>query len=233
MIIYKGPSKLNGKPIVAILTLTSENRKTGQMGQLWILPQRSAPVTAAQTGYDEAVCGDCPMRHSLGGACYVNVGRGPQAVWKSWRKGNYPDNTALKAFRFLRGIRIRLGAYGDPAALPFDVVRKLLALTRAEWTGYTHQWRVCDPRFKTVVMASCDSLADYVEAKAKGWRTFRVVADYAENTRNERVCANDSHGTQCRDCMACHGGKGADISIQVHGSMAGRWLNLQETEAAG
>ena len=233
MIVYKGPSLLNGKPIVAIMTLTSENRKTGQMAQLWILPQLSAPVTAVKTGYDEAVCGDCPMRQYSGGACYVNPGRGPQGVWKSWKRGNYQDNTALKPFRFLRGLPVRLGAYGDPAALPFEVIRKILDLTRAGHTGYTHQWRSCDQRLKGLVMASCDSYADYVEAKAKGWRSFRVVADYDDMVQNERVCANDSHGTQCRDCMACHGGPGADISIKVHGYVASRWLNLQETEAAG
>lgn len=233
MLIYKGPSKLNGKPIVAILTLESNNAKTGNMGQLWILPQRSAPVTASQTGYDEAVCGNCSLRHFLGGACYVNQGRGPQGVWKAWRGGKYFDNCALKPFDFMRGIRVRLGAYGDPAALPFKVIRKLLEITRAPWTGYTHQWRACDRRLKPILMASCDSPADYAKAKAKGWRTFRVVADYDDMVDNERVCAYDSHGTQCRDCVACHGGKGADIAIKVHGYVASRWLNLKEPEAAG
>lgn len=225
MIIYEGPSKLNSEPIVAILTKGSKNRKTGAMGQLWILPQSEAPVTSVQTGKDEAVCGNCPMRRLKGGACYVNPGHGPQAVWKAWKRGRY-ENSGLKNLEPFA--EIRLGAWGDPAALPFGVVKRLLKASKSH-TGYTHQWRTCDPRLKGLVMASCDTEKDYFEAKRAGWRTFRVVSEYDEMLPSERVCANDSHGIQCADCMACHGGYGADIVIKVHGTLAGkRWERVRE-----
>lgn len=224
MIIYNGPSQLNGKPIVAILTLDSDNRKTGRMAQLWILSQRVTPTTAVKTGYDAAVCGNCPLRPSTGGACYVNAGHGPRSVWLAWRAGRYVDNTALKPFAFLKGLKVRLGAYGDPAALPLNVVQGLLALTGAGWTGYTHQWRDCEQGYKAYLMASVEDGEGLGLAEAMGWRTFRVVRDYSENTGNERVCANDSHGTQCIDCMACHGGPGVGITILVHGPKANRFM---------
>ena len=36
-IIYDGPSMLDGEPIVAIATMKTSNRKTGEMVQVWIL----------------------------------------------------------------------------------------------------------------------------------------------------------------------------------------------------
>ena len=43
MIIYEGKSKANNKPILAILTEKTRNRKTGPVGQLWILPKNIKP----------------------------------------------------------------------------------------------------------------------------------------------------------------------------------------------
>ena len=232
MIIYDGLSEINSEPIVAILTdNASKNRKTGPMGQFWIMPQAVSPVVSVKTGYDAAVCGSCVLRRSDGGPCYVNAGHGPEAIWKAWLNGSYIDNTVLTPTRALRRLKVRLGAWGDPAALPFWVVEDLLNIVQLDsgHTGYTHQWRTCDERFKYLVMASCESEADYYEAKAQGWRTFRIVSDYSELLPTERICAFDSHEVQCIDCMACHGGYGADIAIKVHGTMAGkRWDYVQQ-----
>jgi len=38
--------------IVVIATLESENRKTGNMIQIWILCANESPVTAVKTGHD-------------------------------------------------------------------------------------------------------------------------------------------------------------------------------------
>lgn len=240
MIVYKGPSQLNGKPILAIITLGSENRKTGPMAQMWIVPQRKAPVTNVNEGLDDSVCGDCKQRRSLGGACYVNIGHGPQAVWHAWRRGSYKDNTSLRAYPIFKEMSIRLGAWGDPAAIPKHVITSVVSWFHdgASHTGYTHQWRRRKHQWlKDLVMASVDNLPEYERAKAMGWRCFRVVKGYSELTPGERVCANDSHGTQCEKCMACHGGAGADITIEVHGTVASRFIRATEAaeaaEAAG
>ena len=229
MIIFDGLSEINNQPIMGILTVKSQNRKTGDMGQLWIVPKEVNPVLSVRTGVDESVCGSCPMRRFNGGACYVNVGHGPNSVWKAAKRGSYDNNVGLDDNEKIEGLYVRLGAWGDPTAIPYWVVKDLMDTTNAGHTGYTHRWRDCDQRFKNILMASCDTKKDYEDAKAMGWRTFRVVDDYATIGKNERVCPNDSHGVKCSDCLACHGGSGVDIAIKVHGSLAGkRWEAVKE-----
>jgi hypothetical protein len=65
MILYRGPSMIDGKPIVAIATgydNESVNQKTGAMAQVWILRDDIAPIEAAQRGEDASICGQCPHR---------------------------------------------------------------------------------------------------------------------------------------------------------------------------
>ena len=45
-VIYDGPSRLDGKPVIAILTLESANIKTGNMAQLWIMARDEMPHVA-------------------------------------------------------------------------------------------------------------------------------------------------------------------------------------------
>jgi hypothetical protein len=117
MILYEGPSLLNGEPIVAIATglaSPSTNRKTGPMIQTWILVQDEAPHLAVKSGNDSAVCGDCPAR---GKWCYVTTFQGPRSIWETWKRGGYPPSDLDE----LKGKAVRFGAYGDPAAVPFEV----------------------------------------------------------------------------------------------------------------
>ena len=83
--------------------------------------------------------------------CYVQVLHAPLSIWRSL--GGMPEMGA-DDWRRLGQRSIRLGAYGDPAALPFDLVRGL-AMGAMGWTGYTHAWRYCDQRFRELLMASC------------------------------------------------------------------------------
>ena len=76
VVVYEGPSELNGAPIVAIITglvTPSTNTKTGPMAQLWILDATTEPHVAVKTGEDESVCGDCPARNKW---CYVTTFKG-------------------------------------------------------------------------------------------------------------------------------------------------------------
>jgi len=73
VLLYDGPSRLNGARILIIGTAQNGNRKIGHMLQLWIIPAIS-PIAAVQSGADVAVCGDCVHRgdrhgghRSLGG----------------------------------------------------------------------------------------------------------------------------------------------------------------------
>jgi hypothetical protein len=61
-IIYKGPSLLDGKPIVVIATFSKRNTKTGEVVQTYILVDGMNPLDASKTGADFSICGDCAMR---------------------------------------------------------------------------------------------------------------------------------------------------------------------------
>ena len=80
LVLWSGPSALNGYPIVVVATFASSNRKTGDMIQVWVLTADKAPIDAYKDGTDDAVCGDCKHRQSLGGGCYVTIANAPQAV---------------------------------------------------------------------------------------------------------------------------------------------------------
>lgn len=255
LVMYRGPSMIDGAPIVAIATGLegdSRNEKTGGMIQVWILRADIAPIDAANSGADISICGDCPHRgrvedgRNIGRSCYVTLRNAPRSVYASWLRGNYADMgaempcetandwRARHASESFAGKRVRMGAYGDPAAIPFGVWRLALARSEAK-TGYTHQWRVCDSAFAEYVMASCDSEADYVMAKAAGYRTFRVrAAGEALQVREIACPASEEmgHKTTCHDCVAC-GGRSAkakvDIAIVVHGAGAAAFLRANPT----
>src|SRR4051812_44690746 len=83
VVLYRGPSELDGTPVVAVATAIarrSKNPKTGGMIQTYILADNGEdPIQAARSGGDAAVCGDCPHRPVNGklGSCYVNLIQGP------------------------------------------------------------------------------------------------------------------------------------------------------------
>jgi hypothetical protein len=48
--------------LAVIATLHSENRKTGDMVQVWVLVRNESPWDAVKSGTDASVCFDCPHR---------------------------------------------------------------------------------------------------------------------------------------------------------------------------
>lgn len=224
---------IDAAPIVVIGTgfvEPSSNEKTGPMIQTWILRQDVHPQEAIKRDLDYSICGDCPSRGIGAGrerACYVQIGFAPSGVWKAYQRGLYQP---LGDLRFLQAHPLRLGAYGDPAAVPVDLVLSWASAAagdsgRPRHTGYTHQWRICDPRLRDVLMASVDSDLEFHEASDAGWRCFRVrgSADLSELPR-EVTCpasAERGHLVQCASCLACNGagsGRRGHIGIRVHGA---------------
>lgn len=209
VVLYRGPSLFNGAPIVAIATLRSENAKTGNMIQTFILREDAKPTEAVRDGSDDAICGACPHRRDpLTGkrTCYVNVGQSVNAVHRAFLAGNYPDVDAYTASLLTIGRRVRLGAYGDPAMVPDNVWRNLISNAIGH-TGYTHQWRT-SPAFRDLCMASVDSDSEARQAWSEGWRTFRVRERSDRALLGEVVCPASKEGgnrTQCERCMLCSG----------------------------
>jgi hypothetical protein len=178
VILYQGPSLIDGAPIVVIanrIVSESGNAKTGAMVQTFILRQDMRPLEAARLGYDFSICGHCPHRPTNDGSCYVNIGRSVESVFGAYKRGRYAVphvdyDTSILPELFADSI-FRLGSYGDPAAAPFRVWQHATQLVRAR-NGYTHQWREF-PAFSSLCMASVDSEAEATEARAGGWLQAR------------------------------------------------------------
>jgi hypothetical protein len=208
-VLYEDPRR------IVVATLSSDNVKTGDMIQTWILNRAEDPVRSVKTGADETVCGDCPLRGDGTGAgrgCYVNVGQAPLAVWRSYHAGKYP---LWRGEQFAKGRKVRWGAYGDPTHIPATIVRGINRQSDG-WTGYTHQWR--NPAlqgYKDALMASCETIEDARKARAAGWRTFRLGTP----EEGEIECPS-ARGVQCKDCTLCRGASttAKSITIPPHGT---------------
>jgi len=239
-VFYRGPSMIDGRPIVAILTglgKRSKNEKTGGgLYQTWILRSDMNPLDAVRTGADSSICGDCKHRgkvvrikrrkRNIGRSCYVRLDTAPNNIFKTFKRGRYPVMTAAAANALLRSLatdgKVRGGSYGDPAAVPFHVWLALLDGLESG-TAYTHQWRKF-PELAAFCMASVDSESERAQARLLGFRTFRVRSELEPLLDRETACpasAEQGHRTTCDLCRAC-GGHAAkarvDMAIIVHGS---------------
>ena len=122
-------------------------------------------------------------------------------------------------------MKVRFGAYGDPYAIPVDILVKIKAVVKNN-TSYTHQWKTAEnDKLKTMSMASADSKEEAIEAHSKGWRTFRVATEDSEIMSNEIVCPNVTKGINCADCGLCSGASldAKNIVIPVHGTLKKRF----------
>jgi hypothetical protein len=243
-VLYSGPSRIDGQPIVAIATgfrRKSRNPKTGDMIQVFILRADVEPTVAINTGDDYSVCGPCPLRgriedteegrHNRGRVCYVSVRNAPLQVYRGYTRGQYIAYDADQHAHYFEGRALRLGAYGDPCAVPMSVWTGFInPFNSADglcptWTGYTHQWNNRVGRgaaevlgmvatYRHIVMASVDTPEQAALAAKQGWRYFRVAPQADACTGNsgllkrERSCpASEEAGkrTDCAHCGACNG----------------------------
>jgi len=233
-IIYRGPSLIDGQPIVVLAQQGSKNSKTGNMLQTFILRDDMDPVTANRTGADVSICGDCPHRGQAhdgdkglakGRTCYVTLIHAPLGKYKALQRGSYPTVTGHAAIRaFGAGQMVRIGTYGDGAAVP-SYVWDSLCDAALGWTAYTHQ-----SGCKTAAldaqryMTSAESLPDAQAAWDRGERTFRVIADVSDLAKGSEVLcpASEEAGrrTTCETCKLCAGAsiKAKSVAIVAHGA---------------
>ncbi len=230
-IFYRGISPIDAAPIVGIAVLKSRNVKTGDMVQTFILRADMHPMDAIKSADDVSICGACVHRgdDKRKRTCYVDVGKSVSAIYKAFKRGSYPDMSRdlNHASAQLKGRKVRLGAYGDPAMIPHDVWYALLS-NADSWTGYSHQWRQPFAQaHRELCMASADSIEDRDVARAMGWRTFRVIPlNQAPALKHEIACPASPEGgnrRQCITCQACDGALRPDavsIAIVAHGKSA-------------
>lgn len=280
VILWRGPSAVDGSPIVLVANkfdAGSDNEKTGAMVQTFVLPDPVAAGIVAAPGRPGkisdwlattggvSICGDCPHAWQLNaetgahekGSCYVQEYRAPAAVLGAVLRGSYPIAGVDFPARWIRALganrAIRAGSYGDPAACAPQVWLDFLGLAEIR-TGYTHFWKSVHPMardnahaLRSVLMASCDNMADYTAATAAGFRAFLVTPagsvtaatpslySVGAHVPGAMICPaskefEDHHGrrTSCLKCGACSGatGKGAtfpNVFIPAHGSTRNRF----------
>lgn len=244
-VIYNGPSMIDGAPIVCIAIVNSGNSKTGNMIQTHVVRSDISPLEASKTGADASICGDCihrgqptdnPLKKTaINRSCYVNIGQGPTVVFKAFKRGLYPTVTSPEEITAIGQNRaVRLGTYGDPAAVPSTIWDALLKNARTH-TGYTHQHTANDPAAYDRMMYSADNAEDAKNAHSKGYRTFRVipVQQWKEQGKeailtNEILCPaskENDKGLSCIECKLCTGSqsKAKSIAIVSHGIGANKF----------
>jgi hypothetical protein len=227
-VIYRGPSLIDGRPIVAVAITKSSNRKTGNMVQTYIIRADIDPRDASRTGEDYSICGTCPHRGiaapdkvgglAVGRSCYVVIGQGPLLVYKSLVAGKYGSASTHKA----------MAALGKgPAAVPSYIWESLISEAK-DHTAYSHQATTQGADFRPdMFMRSSDSLADAAIAWGRGQRTFRIVRDVADVMKGREILcpASEEAGrkTTCHKCGLCGGAsvKAKSIAIVAHGAGAG------------
>lgn len=226
LILYDGPSLINGKRIIMIATgfkRKSRNKKTGNMIQSWILCADKPPMDANRCGDDIAVCSTCKHRHFR--SCYVNLAHGPHHVYEAWKKGSYttmnPDDPAIKDLFLERYLRV--GSYGEPTAIPASIWKSLTKHSKG-WCGYSHRWKTCSTDYRKFCMASCDTEEEVLDALCRNWRPFYVRQEGDHLLPRFFVCpASKEAGrkTNCNKCGGCKGGtassRGTFPTIIAHG----------------
>ena len=229
VVLYDHISQIDGERIIMIATGFdgARNSKTGAgLIQTYILRPDMSPIDAVRSGADRSICGSCPHMLQADGhrSCYVNLGHGPRVVWDAYKRGVYRHVDVETGAELFRSRRVRLGTYGDPAALPITVWDALLTYSGLI-TGYTHRWREA-PEFSRYCMASADSSDDRAAARMLGFRTFRVRGAHEAIEDGEVQCPaakEAGYRTTCDVCIACGGNSAkarADISIVAHGAGA-------------
>lgn len=210
VVLYEGPSLLDGVPIMLIATGAtdaSDNSKTGDMLQTWIMLRDTPPHVATHTAADASICGACPKRpinvlpgSKQGDRCYVSL-KTVWSIWNAGQSGAYPHASPAEFARITAGRNLRLGSYGDPAATPLHLWEPAIRTARGI-TGYTHQWREASVQpWRKYLMASTESVQDTLRAQTMGWRTFRAGREPL--MANERMCPASKEAGELLSCAAC------------------------------
>ena len=228
-IVWEGLSRIDGKtPIVAIITFDSRNDKTGPLAQLWILVRNQHPTAAAQSESDEGVCGSCDGRPSKSGWCYLILPFGPGSIYKAYQNGSYVRLDLRKAEHRAKLVDefLRVGAYGDEAAVPPVHIARARNACRGS-VSYSHQFEQF-PEIADTAMISVDNKEQFDAVHAdsdRPVRTYRMLREGEELAENEIACLYYTKGIQCIDCRLCDGGLRShlpSIAVPVHGAKKAR-----------
>ena len=235
-VVWEGPSVLNGSPIALVAVFGSANSKTGDVVQTYIIDARNALAWSVHSGSDASVCGMCPhRRHPVTGerSCYVSLATGANVVSREYLSGRVPAMRPeeLRAILRARKSVLRLGTYGDPAAVPQSVWEEIIPAQigrlEIDVVGYTHQWdNPMMSYLRKYCMASCETEMGVYAARTLGWRTFRARRHDEPVMAGEIVCpasAEAGRKLTCAKCRLCGGTNrraAKDVAIIRHDATA-------------
>ena len=174
----------------------------------------------------------CPLL--LNGACYGRSGRTNLAFDKSYNK-----NTIESFYTFMaelpEGATVRhhiTGDFGINGKLNFPYITAFILAHYArpdlKAFFYTHMWREfknnpfkCLPNVNSI--ASCETMDDIKEAKARGWNVATVVKENSTPKTMPigiKICIHALTGGKvtCSDCMLCAKKTMPVIAFPLHGS---------------
>jgi len=194
----------------------SQNAKTGDMLQIFIMLKDVNPVQAVTDGIAaKTICKGCPF--ASGSGCYVNVGQSVLSIWKAYKRGSYERAHPKDYSRIFGGRKVRFGAYGNPSMIPLSIVKAIAKVSNG-WTGYFHDWHLM-PKAKAAAyaeyfMVSTDTEESRLHAESNKWRYFHVSPSKPSNAME---CLSDAKGLSCAQCLLCAGnGKARQKSIWIN-----------------
>ena len=242
-VLYRGASPFvpedSDNRYAVILTFQSDNRKTGDMAQVWIIAESTSPLEARKLGLNAIVCGDCPVK----ALCYVNLAQRPRTLYEAYQRGAYPDYDQAAYEHVVAEKGVRFGAYGDPVLIPLPIVERLAVASGGRYTGYTHQWRLPEYQaYRPYFMASVETLDDIALAESMGWRWYMVTPD--EIPAGAVLCPHQvesrKYEVNCNTCWACNGSKNRAVGDRQrasivarptgHNGATARWRNTMEKQ---
>lgn len=220
--------KRKTRAIVYLKWPDAGNKKIGYMAQTWIFLADVLPSQGIKLKLDRGICGKCIR--AGGNKCYVEVGK----LDKMWESLPFCRRmTPEAAGRILRelGAPLRIGAYGDPAAVPAGVWKDLTRYIG--YSGYTHTPENL-PELRGKIMASADSVEDARRLQKEGWQTYRIRNWDTEGNLEpllpgEIACPADSHTEKghlrmsqglplksCANCLLCGSKIKKSVAIPEH-----------------
>ena len=241
-LVYYGESLMNGDNIAAVLVCSTKNAKMKKKGkksrkkvlipQLYIFSTFAPPVEVIKAKKDDSICGTCPFQHDNG--CYVFVGQAPTKIHNKWYRGGYIGGRenwqqGLDAAcdwiheKHKKGyiIRVRFGAYGDIASIPY-IVFWMLTSTSDTQLNYTREWNTClGKKYKQFSMASVHTLGELARASSMGWKTFRIMLPGDRPLPSEILCPADkvTYGknpkSDCATCGMCNGNESPALRTKI------------------
>lgn len=204
--------------VVIVAKYNANNKKTGLMVQISILD--TSLNLRKIDGSEENGQGCSRPQCSAFDGCYVrsffaHVGSIDKNL-NDYRAGTLPKMNWVSFMALINGLDVRLGEFGDPAAMGLRYVEEIARRARKH-TGYTHRWKSCDQDLRFFLMASVENQPDYDLARKMGWKCFYVGGNPVKG--DVMQCPNEGpSGLLCNQCGLCKGANAKfSISIEPHG----------------